>query len=508
VEKSTFAFFSRKPVTTGLLWVLGLLNALVYWRGIVRPASLLELFSYPRQDLFYLWKRPESTRWEFVTSFALLGVLYGLAYLVARRAGSRSAWLATLAGSLVFAFILCFMQPFDAADIYDNIMHGRILGIYGANPFIQVPATHRFDPFYFYVGWKNSPSAYGPAWELLAGMVARLAGRSNLGNVFAFKALSGAFLWGCIFIVARALNKEEAQKRLAGTLLLAWNPIVLYITWGNGHNDAVMLFWILLAYLALSRRRAILAGICLSLGILVKFIPVLLFPALVLVNLQGLPSLRQKLILLSKICLSAAFMIVLFYLPFWQGFGVLSLPRRLQLFSASLPSVIYHTTEPALGSDLAAKTIGWSAFALTIIFVLWRSATLQKEMANLHASMDRDPEPARLFIRAAFDILALYLLVTCLWFQGWYSLWLLALIPLVGSGWRIRLALVFGAAAILKQFVVAPALFLPQPKLSQPQLEIYFTLGVMGLPWLYCLGEWIAKQLPGRLAATTRLVHP
>jgi alpha-1,6-mannosyltransferase len=152
------------------------------------------------------------------------------------------------------------------------------LGVYGGNPFL--PATSQFatDPFYEYIAWKGWPSAYGPGWETMAALVARLAGNGVVANVLAFKMLPGAFLCARLGLVALTLREKAPQHALASTLLLAWNPIVLFEIWGNGHNDMAMVFWMLVAALALSRRRYTLATLALVAGALVKFIPVLLIP--------------------------------------------------------------------------------------------------------------------------------------------------------------------------------------------------------------------------------------
>ena len=79
-----------------------------------------------------------------------------------------------LGGALASATILLFLFPFGAADIFDNIMHGRILGVYGGNPFHDVIGQFDQDRLVAYTAWRLAPSAYGPAWELLAGGTAWL----------------------------------------------------------------------------------------------------------------------------------------------------------------------------------------------------------------------------------------------------------------------------------------------------------------------------------------------
>ena len=56
-------------------------------------------------------------------------VLYWLGVRAAQRAQGRVAWLVVLGGALVSGGLLLWMYPIDAADIFDNIMHGRILGV-------------------------------------------------------------------------------------------------------------------------------------------------------------------------------------------------------------------------------------------------------------------------------------------------------------------------------------------------------------------------------------------
>ena len=53
--------------------------------------------------------------------------LYWLAWRMAGRLHGRLAWSIVILGMLAFSLALLWMAPFDAADIYDNIMHGRIL---------------------------------------------------------------------------------------------------------------------------------------------------------------------------------------------------------------------------------------------------------------------------------------------------------------------------------------------------------------------------------------------
>ena len=119
--------------------------------------------------------------------------------------------------------------------------------------------------------------------------------------------------------------------------LLAWNPVVLYVTLGNGHNDVTIVFCMLAAVWALIHRHYTLTILALVIGALFKFIPVLL-PAAGLIALRNLSNLRARLHFLVVTTLSTLALIALAYGPFWYGIGTLDLGWRVRLFTASLPA--------------------------------------------------------------------------------------------------------------------------------------------------------------------------
>jgi hypothetical protein len=387
----------------------------------------------------------------------------------------------------VLTFFL--IAPFDAADIYDNILHGRITGIYGANPYQQVIADYPQDPFYDYTAWKRAPSAYGPLWELFAGLIAKRAGDGIIANVLTFKFLAGFFYFFSIVIIWIILRKTQPELALAGVLLFAWNPVVLYETWGNGHNDMAMVVWILVAIWLTSLRRYSLAFISLTVGALIKFIPLLLLPTVLVIGWQNQKSPSGKALFLSKTAIAVFSIVVLAYYPFWNGENLLSVARRAHLFTTSIPSIIYKALRPALGIDPAAYLVSLGALVVLGLFVLYQS------LWQLPSKSDNQP-----FIITAFSILTFYLMVACLWFQQWYGLWLIPLAALLPKQAR-RLVLFFGFWVLTKQFIFAPmlvSLILHRPEWAAGW-EALLTLGVLGPTWIYAL-RYLKKSRQPRSA--------
>src|SRR5271157_3736189 len=452
-------------------------SLIIYILAFTLPANLLTLSNYIGLDGHLLQDVGIPAYFRMILAFSGLAFLYFMGIHAASQTKSKAAWIIVIAGILAFILVLLFMAPYDALDIYDNIFHGRIIGIYGGNPFQQLIANFPKDPFFNYPRWKNAPSAYGPVWEMLDGLTARLAGNDIIANVLAFKLLPGIFHIASVAVIVLFLRRTAPKQALSGMLLAGWNPVVLYEIWGNGHNDIAMVFWIILAVFLISRKRYTLATLSLVMGALIKFIPVLLIPSALLVGYYSLDKLGTRLWFLLKTLLGSVLMTATAYLVFWNGVASLSINRRMEMFSTSIPSVIVNVLYQRLDFIESARIVSMSALGLLVIFMVY-------ELIRF-----RNQGPGRNFSQMAFNILAFYLMFTCLWFQQWYSIWLIGLAPLLPSRWQ-RLALLFGFWVLSKQFIFGP-LIVPSialhPRRTGLWLEPILTVAVLGVPWIYAL---------------------
>jgi rSAM/selenodomain-associated transferase 1 len=349
------------------------------------------------------------------------------------------------------------------------------LGVHGANPFEQTPSEFKTDPFYRYAAWRHNTSAYGPGWEILAGAAARLAGDSVITNVLVFKSLAGVFLLASIAVVTAVLRRVAPERALAGIVLLAWNPVILYETFGQGHNDMAMVFWILAAIMTLLYRRYALTTVTLVTGALFKFIPLLMLPAATLITLRDLPHTRARLRFVLVAFGVATLLVVLAYSPFWHGRDTLDIERRQELFTTSLPATGFVFFTEQLGEENAARFISRLAAGMTALFALVQGIVAWRNRTWLA------------FPRAAFYILMFYLLLTCLWFQSWYAIWPLGIAALLPPGHGARLGALFGYAVLSKPLIFGPMWLWIRPLPSQFWREVRLGLAVLALPWLYTL---------------------
>jgi hypothetical protein len=454
------------------LWllVIGVVMEAAIWWGFVQPYQLRTYYKALTPFPLDLAKINGSTL-DSANMWALTWiVLFAAVYLAYRRAPARPTrvyWVVLGLLALVFCGTLLFMFPVGAADLFDQIFRGRILGHYGANPFFATPDSFADDPLRPWVGsWANTASPYGPAWEVPAAAMSLLAGDDLWANLLAFKGLViGAYIVAalCLWGTLRRLRPDWAAR---GLLLFAWNPLILFETAGNGHNDMVMIAWMLAAMYLLARggRWALFAPAALMGAALVKFVPgLLMLPLLAVLWYDAGPlptTIRRRLGRVSIGAVLAGGLAVAAYAPFWHGTGTIGALARGSLFTASIPKVVVDflaeqiiSTNRGLSLLLATQQAeGWVRSAAAGLAVGW---VLVQTLRIIWAAQDAPDRLTLLTVgyRAMYEILFVTLLFATLWFQPWYLQWLIALAPLTFSAGIIGRTLLFTLGGLANYFV-------------------------------------------------------
>ena len=408
--------------------------------------------------------RGESTRearsWIYLREWLILLVIafivYGLcAYCIARRLGTRNdaRTRRIVYGIIVAVVLVCgvlyLLTPATiATDMFSYASYGRLIAVYFANPYFVPPSTFSHDIVFQWLYWKNTMSIYGPVWMAMCMFLTLLGGSTQMAILTIFKLF--AFLCHLlnIYLVYKGLNALGRSARMVavGTLLYAWNPLVLAESALGGHNDVFMVTFLLLGlYWCAKAERAgtflrprgyIPPVIAFTLAILVKFSAAPAMAVLVLAlfcatmrqdskpgMLVWLPALR------STIFASATFLVisVVLYGPFWIGH---SLTEILKAFTAqpsaadSINSILYtfsnynnaHLLPPFLNIFKSHK--GWS-----MINVLSMLAPVVIGVKYLWKHPDTKTMATIIILSFAGFLL------TAPWFFSWYLTWLVGLVP-------------------------------------------------------------------------------
>jgi alpha-1,6-mannosyltransferase len=180
--------------------------------------------------------------------------------------------------AVVFRLALVFTVPRFSTDIYRYVWDGRVQGS-GTNPYRYVPADRSLSGLRDAAIYPNinrrdyARTIYPPAAEGIFFAITRVSESVTWmkAAITGFEALT---IWAIVMLLSQlGMPKERA-------LLYAWHPLVIWEFSGEGHIDAAAIAFIALALWTRSRRFQALTGLALGCATLVKFFPVILFPAL------------------------------------------------------------------------------------------------------------------------------------------------------------------------------------------------------------------------------------
>ena len=212
--------------------------------------------------------------------------------------------------------------------------------------------------------------------------------------------------------------------------LVACSPLVAVHVFTN--FDALAVGLATAALLALSRRRAVLAGVLLGVGAAAKFYPLLLLLPVVLVGLRRRDPGPAALTVVSALvtCAAVNAPVALAYPAGWWEFFRLNNSRPAD--PDSLWFVVSHFTGwPGFDGELASGEV--PTVLNTVVATLFAAACV-----GLAVLARRAPRPPRL-ASLAFLVVASFLLVNKVW-SPQYSLWLVPLAVLALPRWRLLLA--------------------------------------------------------------------
>lgn len=353
--------------------------------------------------------------WMGVLWVVGLILLFG-GYLVALRAVRRNSalmWLILLF-SLIFGLTLVWLYPVTATDLFQYVMRARVQVVYGANPMTVPPSRFPDDPLLPFVGeWKDILSPYGPAWELVSGAVAALGFTGAVPGALAYKVVA---LLAYLVCMAALFRGTDGDPRVL--LFFAWNPLVLLQGLGNGHNDLVMLAWLLLALVFWERfGNWLVATLALSLAVLTKASAAVMVPLLLVVVMRAQPTWRQRGRAFLGMAAAGLGVTLLAYLLFWPPWE--SIAGVLDEISKRYTYTIAATLRMTLREFLSAR-VAWNAprttgqlISLAIfgwsLFQVWRR---------------------RLDLASAGFLVYFTYLITGASYRIWYPIWLVPLAAL------------------------------------------------------------------------------
>ena len=342
----------------------------------------------------------------------------------------RRARMVTFAFPALFSLALACGRPYLSTDAFTYVAQGHQV-IAGHNPYTEPVRALGGTPFGLDLdreGWPavHDVSPYGPLWTELEA-AADLAAGDILTSVLLIKLIVTAFSLGCAALIWVILGCVRPRCQVLGTILYLWNPVVVMEFAGEGHNDALVVFLLLLSLYFLVRHKFDQSVVVGGVGALIKIVA-LVFVPLELVYAWRTHQRRTR--MLGALALggfAAAAIAVAVYTPVWAGratFDGLRDHARPNLMSASTPSVLYWYLMRSYSEDTSARlvlllmTTGFLAYTAVASLKVCNAATL---------------------LRACGQVAIMYL-VLAPGYWPWYAampIALLALAPTEGAIWSI-----------------------------------------------------------------------
>jgi hypothetical protein len=349
----------------------------------------------------------------------LLFAFFALAHRRVRQAGEKLGIAGLVGVSILFSLPLLLVYPINANDVYRYVIRGRIQTVYGESPFSVAPDSFPEDPFLPLAGeWAGATSPYGPLWELMASAVTRVSNDSLLLGILSFKLLAllafaatAVLLWMLFSPIGNSegeANRDDTSSRAANTLLWAWNPALLLIFVVNGHNDALMIFWLMLGVYFIGRKHVQAGFLLLLLGALVKPIGILALLLFFVSIWRGRRSWAKRGQFLLLTAAGGLLLAAISFMPFGSP---LELGQRLVQEAGTGAGFSPATMFILIGQDLgyalsleAVARVTLLLFGLLLLWLLWWTWR------------------GRSAVRGTADIYFGYLL-QALNFRIWYAAW-------------------------------------------------------------------------------------
>jgi hypothetical protein len=438
--------------------------------------------------------------WEALGTFLFSCILFSFgAYAIAAWSliGAPSAiklrWV--LVPLLVFQCTLVFVPASMTTDIYNYALYGEMPVLYDANPFVRTPSEFPQSPLFYLIPlyWHDAPSVYGPLWIAVSAGVAALFRAGPLADeLLSYRLIANvAHLVNTLLIWALA-RRLHAERAPSAALAYAWNPLLLVDFALNGHNDVVMLSFVLAAFLLASARRHTLAAIGLGLSVAMKYTSILVAPLLLVWSARQHRGLRAQ---IWSLCVGGGLLgllVAAFYAPWFEGLGTfgpvlywMSGPRLNNFWPE--PTLISLTawTSGLLGTSYEAawdaifpgfKLIAKIGFAAYVVYQAIRAERLEDVLAS------------------SARVTLVFLLLVNTWVMPWYYSWPLAFAAALG--WHAVLVRVCAGFTLTAMLLMYQRQYAQSFVADWAGVTLILPLLLVAAPMVF---RWLQPRFSGRL---------
>ena len=365
---------------------------------------------------------------RMLAGIGLLMLAYALGWWAVRRGvGRKLIW--AFAG--LYALTLFWLLPITS-DLFIYLSRAHMMTDLGSDPLNDAPLEDKeADPLVraYPAAYARYSSVYGPAWFFLS--APGTLGPYDVSTGVAYlKGLAVVAFAGCAWLLDRILQRLRPGDAVEGLYLFAWNPLVLLLAVGDGHNDMAMMGLVVAAAWLLFDARWILAFAALASAVWIKYVGAVLLPLFLLYLWKwAVRDGKNPWPLLLQAGLPVVAITMLVFAPFGEPEGLTALIERL--------------LAPANWGAGSGNLPSWGMAAGLLLFVV-AFAVLVYRLARGGASFQQ-------LANASFAAVFLAFALGAARSQPWHLIWPVALAALADRRWIWPVVAILSAVMLAVQ---------------------------------------------------------
>jgi alpha-1,6-mannosyltransferase len=376
-----------------------------------------------------------------IATLSLFALYGGLLFICARgHLVSKRAGVIAFAFPVVFNVLLILAPPRLSIDLLSYVSHGYISSVLEGNALVQpssIVAETPLGPELARLGWRpvHPASPYGPFWTRVEAATLDVTSRVPPAMTL-LKVLVTAASLASASLIWRILGFVRPERQVLGTLAYLWNPVIVIEIAGEGHNDSVMVFFVLLALLLAIEGRGAGSLVAMCLGVLTKYLPLFLLPLQIVFLWRRRRSTRwfAKEAIIGLVV--SAVVTVILFVGMWAGIDTWNGVRASAHVGStgSTPTMIARVLSEFWSSPRLETITGFLLLALFVGYV----GKVQASVAS-----------ATSLLRACAAVSVTYVLLASPAYWPWYVVMPVALLTLVPNASAVLLLVSMSSGARL-----------------------------------------------------------
>ena len=331
------------------------------------------------------------------------------------------------------SIIFIAMVPWHSSDIFYYMGVGELNSVYKQNPYYKTikqyvdekPKVMKDDSIMkqgYMNYWSNTTVVYGPIAQLIFSIFTKISFKNLDVCLIIFKLINAIIhLLNCWLIY-------KITRKIKFSIIYGLNPYILMEFIGMGHNDIIVVFFVLLCMYFLLKRKQILPSVAfLAIATGIKYFTILLLPIVVLYHYREEKRILKRILECIKYGLIFFAIMMIEYAFYYRDMNIFTaMLVQNEKFSKSIYSGIVGlgVLNNTKAINLFGKIIGLQELATIIRQTIFIIFVFTYVKFCIELLITRDIKLTNVLRKYNTELIIFILSLGT--FQQWYLVWLFA----------------------------------------------------------------------------------